>query len=392
MKRINPYIVFLVALFVVVVYFEATAPRPVSWESSFTRQDRIPFGGYILFDLLPQLFPESDIAVASSPAYNVLVDSYRDGTNYIFINNYFAPDALDVEQLLEFVDRGNHVFMAATDFSPLLSDSLGFEVGADFSPFSDTVSVNFSSPSLKESPPFTFKGRFGHAYFGKIDTANTVILGTDGDGAANFIRVSYGDGDFIASTVPYAFTNYHLVDERNAEYVFRALSYVPDGAILWDEYYKAGRKEVRSPLRYILSEAPLRWAWYLTLIGVVLFMIFMGRRRQRIIPTIKPLPNATLEFAETVGQLYYRHGNHGNIAGKKITYFLEYIRTHFGLNTAERDDEFYRMVAARSGIELDVVRSTFDYIDATIAQQHVTDERLLALNAAIDRFYAESRR
>lgn len=392
MKRLNKYIVFITVLFALLVYIEATAPKPVSWEESFSQRDKIPFGGFILHSLLKELFPGSEIRSVPAPLYNALDGNYFDGTNYIFINSTFTPDALDVEHLMLFVERGNRAFIAAHYFPETLTDSLGFEVVEDFSPLKDTTAINFSNPALRESSPYAFGGRFNSAHITKFDTARSTVLGTDKDSNANYIRVPYGAGEFLVSTVPYAFTNYHLLDKRNAEYAFKALSYLPDGRILWDEYYKDGRKEAESPLRYVLSQVPLRWAYYLTLIGVVLFIIFMGRRRQRIIPQIKPLPNTTLEFAETVGQLYYQHGDHRNIAEKKITYFLEHIRTRFGVNTAKRDEEFQRVVAARSGLDIDQVRSVFTYIDATLARTRVQEEELLALNKAIERFHATSKR
>lgn len=392
MKPINKYIVAVTLLFALLVYIETTAPKPVSWQESFSQKDKIPFGGFILHSLLKELFPGSEIRSIPTPLYNALDGNYFHGANYIFINSSFSADALDVENLMLFVERGNTAFIAAHYFPQPLADSLGFDVMENFSPLKDTTAINFSNPALRESSPYAFAGHFNSARIITFDTARSTVLGTDKDGNANYIRVPYGEGEFLVNTVPYAFTNYHLLDKRNAGYAFKALSYLSDGRILWDEYYKAGRKEVKSPVRYILSKTSLRWAYYLTLIGVVLFMIFMGRRRQRIIPQIKPLPNTTLEFAETVGQLYYQHGDHRNIAEKKITYFLEHIRTRFGVNTANRDEEFHRVVAARSGLDIEQVRSVFAYIDATLAKQRVEDAELQALNTAIERFYATSKR
>lgn len=54
-----------------------------------------------------------------------------------------------------------------------------------------------------------------------------------------------------------------------------------------------------------------------------------------------PLPkNTTLEFVKTVGNLFYRTQNHKNIAHKKITYFLNYLRTHYRLDTSHFNEEF----------------------------------------------------
>lgn len=394
MKRPNKYIVSLVALFAIAVVVQLTAPPPISWEDSFTREDRIPFGGYILYELLPELFPASEVKIASVPAYNMLGDTLYSDASYIVINSSFAADDLDAEELLTFAGDGNTVFIAATDISGPLADSLGVETYEGLGLFDDdTVGINLVNPALHARSPYFYKKHLIRSYFNLFDTLRSTVLGTNTLGEVNFIRVPHGDGMFYLSTVPHAFTNYNLVDEQNAAYAFDALSYLPSGgAIIWDEYYKDGRREIRTPLRYILSQEPLRWAYYLVMAGVLLFIIFMGRRRQRIIPEIKPLPNTTLEFAETVGQLYYQHGDHKNIAEKKITYFLEYVRSRFGVNTNERDGGFYHAIAARSGVDADAVKSTFGYIDSILERERIDEETLMALNRAIERFHGISRK
>jgi hypothetical protein len=183
-----------------------------------------------------------------------------------------------------------------------------------------------------------------------------------------------------------------VIDSGNAVYAFKALSYVTADEVLWDEYYKASRQEAQTPMRYVLTLPSLRWAFWTLLVGVILFMIFMGRRRQRIIPVILALPNTTLDFAHTVAQLYYHHGDHKNIAEKKITYFLEHLRSTFGVNTSDRGEGTFGAIAARAGMDADRVRSIFNYIDSIQASQRVDPPQLMALNEAIERFHADSKR
>ena len=52
--------------------------------------------------------------------------------------------------------------------------------------------------------------------------------------------------------------------------------------------------------------------------GLILFIIFRGKRVQRIIPVISKLDNATVAFTRTIGELYYQHGDFTNIIEKKI--------------------------------------------------------------------------
>jgi hypothetical protein len=389
MKRPPLYMIPLVAVFIIIVLVQLGAPEPINWKPSFTKGDKIPYGASILFDLLPQLFNSSTMETNELAAYNALPDRFDSSEGYIVINDRFAADELDTRAITDYAERGNTVFIAAEDFSKPFSDSLGLETSNSKLPFNDSTSLNFTNPSLHATANYRYKQYTVDSYFSRFDTAHSVVLGENGERQVNFIMMKRGAGAIVLSTVPYAFTNYNMLDGVNREYAAKALAYLSAKRILWDEHYKAGR-QTGSPLRYIVGLPALRWALYTLVLGVVLFMIFMGRRRQRIIPIIKPLPNTTLDFAETVAQLYFHHGDHKNIAEKRITYFLEHIRSTFGVNTGERSEEIYRMIAARSGVDVTGVRSIFGYIDTVHAAARIDADQLMALNKAIERFYSES--
>lgn len=114
-----------------------------------------------------------------------------------------------------------------------------------------------------------------------------------------------------------------MLKKEQYQYTENILSYFSEGDIIW---YTKGPKDERisgSPLRYIMSQPPLKSAWFLGLFGILIFMIFNAKRKQRIVPIIKPLENLTVDFTKTIGNLYYQEGDHTNIIDKKIIYFLE---------------------------------------------------------------------
>jgi hypothetical protein len=148
---------------------------------------------------------------------------------------------------------------------------------------------------------------------------------------------------------------------------------------------------IRTPLRYVLSQEPLRWAYYLALSGVILFVVFNGRRRQRIIPVIPPKTNTTLEFVETVGRLYFQHGDHKNMAEKKIAHFLDYVRAHYYLKTDVFDQALCEKLAEKSGVEVEAVSALFKQIESIHAQPQISAAGLSELSRAIERFYGFAR-
>jgi hypothetical protein len=311
--------------------------------------------------------------------------------NYIFVNVSFAPDKLDTRELLAFVARGNQVFVAAHSFAGVLADTLRLDTDSHFIT-QDSVSINFVNPALQAPEDFKYKLKTSGYYFSRFDTLRATVLGKDDRSKTNFVKIAFGRGEFYLSTVPMAFVNYHLLLCNNVEYAFKALSYLPVQTTFWDEYYKAGRKVIKTPLRYVLSQEPLRWAYYLALAGVILFIVFNGRRRQRVIPVILPKTNTTLEFVETVGRVYFQHGDHKNLAEKKIAHFLEYLRVRFYLRTDALDPTLGEKVAEKSGVAIDAVGALFKQIEHVRAQPQIAEAELVKLNEAIERFYKLTKR
>lgn len=386
LKFLLPLIITLIVLTIIKI----AEPEEVDWTKSFGRKDKIPYGGYIIYDLAQGLFPDNEIALKELPIYNILKDSYYFGTNYIFINTYFSPDKLDTEYLLDYVAEGNNVFISAFGIYGDLADSLKIKTFDMF--FSqDSVNINFILPELKTENGYSyFRGNFEN-YFSEYDSALVQVLGKNESENANYLRIKYGDGNFLLNTVPLAFTNYHLLNSDNNEYVYKALSHLPVQETFWDDYYKDGNKFKASALQYILSQESLKWAYYIILVSVVLFIFFYGRRKQRIIPVIPPLTNTTVEFVETVGNLYYQQKDYKNIAEKKISYFLDHIRNKYFIKTTSFDEETIKKIAEKSSLSAVKIKSLFREIEKINRSQKITEEELVNINYQIEKFYERTK-
>ena len=112
----------------------------------------------------------------------------------------------------------------------------------------------------------------------------------------------------------------------------------------------------------MLRSAAARWAFWLGLFTIACYILFQLKRRQRVIPIIPPLRNDSVAFVETVGRLYYNKRNHVNLAGKMIQQYLEWVRTHYYLNTNVLNDEFVRSLSAKSGQPIALVQEMVQMI------------------------------
>jgi hypothetical protein len=368
-SKIALYCIGAVIVFMMVA--EITKPQALNWRDSFSAADKIPLGCYVLFNEL-DTFSEDDILVSEQSIYEYLkkVDSTNPKT-LVFINNRIYFDAEESKALMDFVDKGNSVFISSTYAYGNLLDSINIGVQRQYTNLYKKESESkFTSPSLQHNNR-VFKDVIENSHFISVDTLNTTILGTtttkDENEAdqthTNFVKVAVGenDGQFILHTNPFAFTNYHLMDDKE-DYAATVLSYLPQQQIIWDNNYKSGRKVITSPLRYILQNTALKWAFYISMFGLILFVIFRGKRVQRIIPVINKLDNATVDFTKTIGELYYQHGDFTNIIEKKIQYFLEFVRTNYYLDTNQFSSSFIDKLATKSSNTKETSKALVDYL------------------------------
>jgi hypothetical protein len=375
------------------ILVQVSGPQPINWKPSFSRTHKYPFGGMILHDMLPDLFPGRNINQVDKPAYEFLEDFEGEGVNYIIIDDVFETDQYEAKHLMEFVEEGNNVFIAANMFTGSFADTFLLETsqGSLFG-LVEYNEVNLKTGIDTLDRVFSVKKGVKHYSFSKYPRSfDTEELGTCGEYNPNFVRLGYGKGNFYLHSGPMLFSNYNMLWAHNYEYVASALSFLPQGDIYWDEYYKPTRSRTGSPFKYILQSQGLRWAWLIALPALLLFVFFEGKRRQRIIPVITPPRNDSLEFTETIGRLYYEHGDHHDIALKKVRYLLEYIRTRFYMETKTRDAQFVKRLAQKSGVPEAEVGALMNYITQLEQMQGLSEASLLQLNLMIDDFYTKSK-
>ncbi len=383
------FVIPVIIVAVLFLVFKLFTPEPTNWEQSYSKNDKTPYGSYILYEQLNHLFPGKNIESTNLPFYNISIQRKIEDKNIIIICNYFNPDELDTRVLLELLDNGNDVLIASASFGNKLSDSLKIQTYYSYFNDLDTNEFNFVNPELKREVNYRFsQGNYEH-YFYMFDTTNALVLGINGQGHPNFIKMKIGSGTLFLHTIPNVFTNYNLLKSER-DYIYKSLSYLKVRDVIWDEYYKEVNKYQSTPIRYILSQPSLKWGYFTFLFAMILFVIFKGKREQRIIPVIKPLTNTTLEFIQTVGNVYLKQSNHKNIAKKKIIYFLDHIRNKYGIRTNELNNDVIKQLSEKSNYderELNKIKTIIFNIENSTS---IKKEILLELNNLLENFYLKT--
>ncbi|GAB2525690.1 DUF4350 domain-containing protein [Rufibacter soli] len=400
MKSYKTYALALAVLFAAFVAVEYYRPKPISWQESFSSKDKIPYGTYVLYEVLPDLFKNQSVSLVRLPVVNQVEekearkkDSALTKVNYLFVAADLKLDEHDMSALLRFVDRGGQVFMSAYRFPERLEKKLGLKTGFSKKAKQDSLGLVFTHPQLAQRKPIYYAWeKVDNTILLDSSTFATTVLGRNTAGDANFVQVPYGKGSFFLSSVPLAFTNYYLISPQKSSYAAQALSHLPVAPVWWDEYQKQGPVGDKSVFRVLLQHEALTWAYYLALGSLLLFVLFESKRTQRIIPLLEKPRNTTLEFVKVIGNLYFNHRDHHVIAEKKVNYFLEYLRLHYFESTSALDQDLETRIAHKSGVDEKDIAELFRVIRHVKAVDSIQEQTLWQLNKKLESFYRQARR
>lgn len=392
MRDLKIYFGIGCALLLVYLVAQYNKPLPVDWRQTYLRKDKIPFGTYVLYDRLPDIFPEAERVVKRNSPYSLLDDSLQRSVNYLVIAARVDLSEHDLEKMREFMRGGNSIFIASYNLRGAIVNELHAQVNSVTSLLDKKKWVRFVNPGLDSTRHYIMDKGAGDQFFGKFDTTKATVLAVNQDNDPVMLRYRFGKGSLYLVAGPQYFTNYAMLKPGGADFAAKSLSYLGTSRqILWDEYFtRGGFNASRSHLDVILGNPAVRWAYYIALFSLIVFVLYEMKRRQRIIPVADPMKNTTVEFVRVVGQLYYRERDNRDIASKKISYLLENIRSKYNLNTSKLSPEFGIQLSNKSGIMLEKVDQLLHILIVTQSAGRVNDKQLIDLHKQIELFYKQS--
>ncbi|MCB0777378.1 MAG: DUF4350 domain-containing protein [Chitinophagaceae bacterium] len=406
MKRYTPYILifFVVSAFIILLATGVTTPKKKLDERITLRHaDKKPYGTYVAYNLLKSTFPGAEVFTSKyEPGYWENASDKDKDQLLMIITDKFDVDRFEMNNLIEFAENGNDVFISTVYMS-----SYADEV---FRCNSSSGDLNYIAPTdLKKNyrfylknPPFdhrrvfTYPGRTFSSFFSETDSATTDILGNDASERVNFIRLQTGKGQIFLHLEPLSFSNYFLLNKDNAEFYSNVMSLIRPGIrkVIWDEYYlnkrAANNKRKKGWMSVLMQYPAFRAALITAIITLILFVLFEMRRKQRIIPVMTKPANDSLDFVKTIGRLYYEKGDHKNLCKKMAAYFSEHVRNKYKLPTTKLDAEFIKNLHYKSGVpetEIEGITDFISYLDGATA---ISQSQLKDFYKQLESFYKKA--
>lgn len=372
MRKEKTLYIILAVLFVTYVIVEFYSPKPIDWTVTYSDRDKNPYGSFILYEQLDDFFSDKSVS------FQTLYESKDSNEHQIILATHFDPSAADIESIYSILDQGSSILIAAENFSEEFLEA--HQISMEYHPL-QTISEDSTEVKMAGQTIYVPSAFIGTSF--EIDSSTLWKIHAKAQGPV-LIEKKYPSAKLILSSIPHLFTNYGLLNDENYRYAEAALRLIPQERITYNRFYLAGKQEPATPLRYVLSQAPLRWAVYLTLVVLMLYLIVGSRRIQRVIPVIKPLQNTTINYIKTIGGLYHREGDHKNVALKMIHHFTKMMGLKYYIHIL--DESSYKNLAAKSGVTLEDVIKTFELIQVVKQSRKISEATLKQLYEKMNLF------
>ena len=366
---------------------------------SFSYRDPRPFGTSIAYTITKNIFAPQKIEINKNPFADNYGWDYDTASLYMNISrNYYVTDR-DAESLLAFIYKGNTAFISADNYDTLLLNKL-FCKQNDEEPFYKYRLSEMRNTSSRFTDGLTlYKENFSYFYypftnyFKEINGSYGRINGYNDAGKPNFFVFMWGKGRIYFHNEPRTLSNYFLLTKNNYLYLQEILQMLPakPSNIYWDNYYSnknfVANADSKSTIGTIMKYPPLAKAFFIAIGLLLLYIFFNSKRRQRIVPVIKPTQNTSIAFAEAIAGLYLNKQDNKIIADKIITYFNEHVRSKYFITINVNDPSYADLLSRKSGVVFEVVDELTNTIKKINTSATVSDLQLLNLNGLTEKFF-----
>lgn len=379
-------------------FFSCSQEKKTNWSVSLDKKSKDPYGCYIANNSLSAIFPNADLyeGVDFMTHINDIVNqtaNYPSKKNLtIFVTQNFILKDAEYDKIQSYLGMGNYLLVLSTNYSKNISAYFHVEEMPTFeNSFSSSMYLadtnNFSIRFNKQYQNYQFIGRYAEDSFTR-DTTYTDSLNVIGYTGTEHLPNIISNGNFIISRNPFAFTNYFLLQKNNREYYEKLLSYfsVEMKNVTFFSAKKFGKTESDSDLSKLFKIPAIRYAFLIFMALLVIYTLFESKRRQKIIPVLPPNTNSSLEFAETIGMLYYNKKDNANLAEKMIQYYLEHLRSKYSIKTNDLNDAFATQLAHKLNQNETDTKAFIAYFNYIRDAYEVTDNDIQHLYHQIKKF------
>lgn len=349
-KTFKIYALIFIIIMVIMALFEVNKKEVIDWRKNFDVNQKSPFGIFVFNKEIKDLFKNNLTKIEVAP-YNYYAEKNKKPHNILILESEMDQESW--AKILDEVSKGSDAMIIANRIPKNISDTIGF-YGSKIS-YEDQNVLKLTDKKYQND--FIKLDKFPSGRGFSYIRPNVQVLGKtveeNNKDQANFIKAPFGKGNVYVHCEPLFLTNYYLLQSENVRYAQSVFSYLSDRETLW--FVESNTKESSSLLRFILSNQSLKYAWWVFLGGLFLFILFNVKRKQRIVPIIEPLKNTSADFVKSIGNLYLQEGDFHDMMAKKAQYFLNKVRLDLLIDTQYLDEEFAKKLQLKTGKSEEII-------------------------------------
>jgi len=383
------YSILLLIVVLIGIILSANRTQKFRWDQTLFIDESQPFDLKVLHQELSKnkYYNAFNTVPNTYFEYRNNNDIEPDSTLLFYIGRYFDIDSISEVYLLRDVYNGADLIISASDIA---ENRLQFLDLSYLTAYFYNKETPIHHGFFYKEGLYDFKNIKTLSYiYGVYNSEPTEVLGytigPENDTLINLIRVNLGQGHIYIHTNPLAFTNVSLL-YGDYQYTNEILSLSSHKNFVWLNNNSLKKSQLKEhALQFIFSNPSLKWAWYLTLIALLLFLLINSKRKQKAIPVIEPLKNTTVDFIKTVSNLYLDSKDYNSIISKRLVYFNEYIHKKYWIQHLN-DKNDYLILSQKTGVDAYICRSIVNYIHLHNNQHQFIDKDVIDLDRLIGAF------
>jgi len=366
-KHIALIILSVIAFFFIVrsAFFEQRMVSDKQWNKNYDYDSEEPYGASIFYQML-------EIVISTGG----------------YLNHKKQ------EEVIDFISKGNNALIISSQYQTPLNakDTTGIRstsyskhdsiLNFKFVDFNDSLSYKNYFQSGNKASDFYFRS------FNVIHEDFYTSLADENSSSSIFFKSKLDTGVVYRHVLPELFANVASVQDFYLPHFAATFSYLEGEKIIidhpsFDDSYEDNPNE--SYLEYILGSRPLKWAYYCFLLTTIGFLFFRGKRKQRVIPIPEKNENTSIQYVDTLSDLFEMQGQNEKLVPHLENVFLHRVKQKYYL--APDNERFIELLSKKSRIPENQIEAILKYLKNGKGIYEFSDDQLIMLYKRLEDFY-----
>jgi hypothetical protein len=203
-------------------------------------------------------------------------------------------------------------------------------------------------------------------------------------GIAIFKKYSIGKGILYVHQVPDMFFNYAAKQPFYLNHFNKVVKEMGAEKLVINRHLSTFGEQEESPLKYMLENKSLAFAYYMLIASFILYLLFNAKRKQKAIPLVSSPKNTSLEYVKTISRLFQIQDHNLSLVKKIRDNFFISVKKNYYLE--ENDKDFAIILSKKSKVNIETVEEILKFFKTMDVTLRCDDDDLNKIYLLIENF------